>query len=185
MRFAFFKGSIRLGSYRKIQKRVVMKTKLLACLFLSLMLGGCLSSITDMQSELFGSRPSEAQFAQMDYTTPGEIEAVYAENTLDADKKYNGKWVKVRGSIDGSPAEVKDMYHKVTGYSITLGNEKKSGANKSARLYCTFPLGPETEAALRGLKRGQVVEVSGRFTEYKPSFRGPFLREAAIVRVVK
>lgn len=151
------------------------------CIALFAMLGGCISSVGD----LFGGRPADAQFEQMDYTTPGKIAAIYAENTLDADKKYEGKWTKVRGVIDGSPTEVKDMYHKTTGYGILLSDEKKTNKTKFVMLNCTFPADPETEKVLRGLKRGQVVEVVGRFSEYKPGFLGPFLRDCAIFRVIR
>ena len=41
------------------------------------------------------------------------------------------------------------------------------------------------EEVMRSLKLGQVVEVGGRFTEYKPGFRSPFLRDCVILRVIK
>lgn len=159
-----------------------MKLRLLMCLIAALMLSACIPSLTNLQGELSG-RPTTAQLLQMDYTTPGEIEAVYDENTLDADKKYRGKWTRVRGVIAVSPTEQKDVWQtETTGYSLLLADEKKTHKTRFTSLHCGFPPGKDVENLLRTLKTGQVIEVGGRLSEYHDSFGGPFLEDCVILK---
>lgn len=164
-----------------------MNRRLLICLAAAFILSACVPSLGNLQEDLGLSggsdRPSDGQLAQLGYTTPGEIETIYAENILDANKKYQGKWAKVRGTIAASPSEYTDaLQTEVTGYGLVLEDEKKVHKTRFASLICNFPPDKATESALRSLKLGQTITVGGRFSEYKSGFSGPTLEDCVILQ---
>ena len=127
---------------------------------------------------------AEEKVAGGEILTPKAFADLYRANALDADRRYAGTIMTLKGVVSGSILELPIRRKGEDAYNLSIIEQgaKKNALGKaiSPKISCSFT--EDQEAALRKLKPGQTIVITGKVS---PRVGGgsPSLEHCKIIRV--
>lgn len=99
--------------------------------------------------------PADLDIEGLEECSIEALHKAYAQSPLEAQTRYGGRWIKVRGTVKDGPAKI-ELLPRSAVYAITLEHKGKN-------LLCIF-FGETQEKTLLQVTTGQAVTIVGKYS---------------------